>query len=304
MPWTVAYNKTFGQPSPKLHAKDTHSSSARGIVAKTHDDPASMRIHTSETSRHLSRRYGAEVARSPDDVRLAQSLRYKVFAEELGANLKSAEEGIDRDEIDEFCDHLLVRDLLTGKVAACTRLLTDTQARRLGYYYSETEFHIGGVLSLPGRHLEIGRTCVDPQHRGSLVLATLWGGLAQYVSNSGFDYLMGCASIPPGPEGFEVDAIYQQIRQDQLGPAHLGVRPRIEVPLERRSEGQRNALPPLLQAYLRLGCWILGDPSWDADFNVMDVFILLKLEHIQARYERRFISTANNGKHDLAQSIA
>ena len=145
---------------------------------------------------------------------------------------------------------------------------------------------------------------MDPQHRGSLVLATLWGGLAQYVSSSGFDYLMGCASIRPGPEGFEVDAIYRQVRPDQLGPAHLGVRPRIEVPLEHRSDKQSNPIPPLLLAYLRLGCWILGDPSWDADFNVMDVFILLKLERIQARYERRFISTANNSKHDLAPSIA
>lgn len=263
-----------------------------------------MQIQTTQKIAPRTRRYAAEIARNPEDVRVAQSLRFRVFAQELGATLKSAAEGIDRDEIDEYCEHLLVRDLETGRVVACTRLLTDTQARRLGYFYSETEFHIAEVLALPGRHLEIGRTCVDPMHRGSVVLATLWGGLAQFVSTNGFDYLMGCASIPPGPEGFEVNALAQEIVQDPLESEHLGVRPRIEVPVELRSNRSGSAIPPLLQAYLRLGCLVLGDPAWDSDFNVMDVFILLRLQKLQARYERRFISGIPTEKHGPVARIA
>ena len=263
-----------------------------------------MLIHSSESAVRRARRYRAEIAKSPEDVRGAQNLRYRVFAMEMGAYLKGAEEELDRDELDEHCEHLLVRDLETHRIVACTRLLTDTKARRLGYFYSETEFHLGDVLALPGRHLEIGRTCVDPLHRGSVVLATLWGGLAQFVSANGFDYLMGCASIPPGPSGFDVEGLAEECRQDLSETANLGVRPRIEVPREQRSSQPGAPIPPLLQAYLRLGCRVLGEPAFDADFNVMDVFILLKLDQLQARYERRFISGTPTEKHEPLARIA
>jgi len=237
------------------------------------------------------RRYLAEIARDQATIRATQTLRYHVFAEEMGAHLHSRVEGLDYDEIDDYCDHLLVRDTQTQAVVAATRLLPESQAGRLGRFYSEGEFELEGVLALPGRFLEIGRTCVDPAHRGSVVLGTLWNGLAEYVHQGRFDYLMGCASISPGPSGFAVDAVYRQIEAHQFGPAKLGVKPRIKVPAEKRCVQDESGIPPLLQAYLRLGAWVLGEPFWDEDFNVMDIFILLDLSRMQARYEKRFIAT-------------
>lgn len=250
------------------------------------------------------RRYAAEVARDPATVRATQALRYHVFAEEMGARLHSRIEGLDYDEIDDYCDHLLIRDTQTGKVVACTRLLSDIQAARLGRFYSEGEFHLDEVLALPGRFLEIGRTCVDPSHRGSVVLGTLWNGLAEYAYNGGFKYLMGCASIPPGPSGFAVDAVYRQIEPHQFGPEKLSVWPKIPVPVRKRCIQDESGIPPLLQAYLRLGCRVLGDPFWDEDFNVMDVFILLDLSRMQARYEKRFIASKQEGSHGALPVVA
>jgi putative hemolysin len=235
-------------------------------------------------------RYVAEVAPDEATVRATQALRYRVFAGEMGARLHSLAEGLDYDEIDDYCDHLLVRETETDQIVACTRLLTDSQAAKLGRFYSEGEFDLGGVLSLPGRFLEIGRTCVDPLHRGSVVLAILWNGLAEYVYRGRFNYLMGCASITPGPHGFAVDAIYRQIEPHQFGPGELAVRPKNPVPAWKRCLQDESGIPPLLQAYLRLGCQVLGEPCWDEDFNVMDVFILLDLRRLQTRYERRFIA--------------
>jgi putative hemolysin len=251
-----------------------------------------------------ARRYVAEVARDEATIRASQALRYRVFAEEMGAHLHSKVEGLDYDEIDDYCDHLLVRDTHTGNIVACTRLLTDAQARCLGRFYSEGEFELEGVLALPGRFLEIGRTCVDPSQRGSVVLGTLWNGLAEYVTAGRFDYLMGCASISPGPSGFAVDAVYRQIAPEQFGPAELRVKPRIAVPAAKRCTRDESGIPPLLQAYLRLGCWIVGEPYWDEDFNVMDVFILLDLSRMQARYERRFIATRPGESHAALQTMA
>ncbi|HUL11931.1 MAG TPA: GNAT family N-acyltransferase [Methylococcaceae bacterium] len=258
-----------------------------------------MSALTSDSIWVRPRRYVVEVAREKSSVRASQALRHRVFAGEMGARLHSLVEGLDYDEIDDFCDHLLVRETETGRIVACTRLLTDAQASKLGRFYSEGEFELGGVLSLPGRFLEIGRTCVDPSHRGSVVLATLWNGLAEYVYQGGFNYLMGCASITPGPHGFAVDAIYRQIEPHQFGPAELAVKPKNPVPAWKRCLQDESGIPPLLQAYLRLGCQVLGEPCWDEDFNVMDVFILLDLRRLQTRYEKRFIAgkaTDSHGK--------
>lgn len=250
-----------------------------------------MSASTSESIWARPRRYVAEVARDQATIRATQALRYHVFAEEMGAHLHSRVEGLDIDEIDEYCDHLLVREVQTGRIVACTRLLSDTQAEKLGHFYSEGEFDLSGVLALSGRFLEIGRTCVDPTHRGSVVLSTLWNGLAEYVYQGRFNYLMGCASISPGPNGFSVDAVYRSIEPEQFGPVELAVRSKNPVPQWMRCQQDESGIPPLLQAYLRLGCQVCGEPYWDEDFNCMDVFILLDLSRLQDRYERRFIAS-------------
>jgi putative hemolysin len=117
----------------------------------------------------------------------------------------------------------------------------------------------------------------------------LWNGLAEYVFEGGYHYLMGCASIPPGPNGFSVDAICRSIAPHQFGPDELQVASKRPIPPWRRCARDESGIPPLLQAYLRLGCWVFGDPYWDEDFDCMDLFILLDLSRLQERYERRFL---------------
>jgi putative hemolysin len=68
-------------------------------------------------------------ARHQDEVKEAQRLRYKVFAEEMGANLKPSKEGLDVDIFDSFCDHLIVRDNETLKVIGTYRALPPHQAK-------------------------------------------------------------------------------------------------------------------------------------------------------------------------------
>jgi len=235
------------------------------------------------------RRFQAFVAMRSKTVEEACALRYRVFAGEMGARLKG--DGIDRDGFDAYCDHLVVRDRKHGRVVGTTRLLSDTAARRAGGFYSETEFDLGAVPTLPGRLLEVGRTCIDPGCRGGAVLSVLWAGLARYAVERGFSYLMGCASIPPNPDGFAVEAFYHRLTDSQRGPQWLAVSSRRPVPEEMRAPTGDCGIPPLLQTYLRLGAWVLGDPYWDEDFNCMDVFILLPLDNMKGRYARRFISS-------------
>ena len=222
-------------------------------------------------------------------IRSAQTLRFRVFGQELGAKLKSAEEGLDYDEIDNYCDHLVVVDNSSSNIVGYTRLLNADQAQLLDGFYSQSEFNLDNVLALPGRFLEIGRTCVDPDYRGGTVLTTLWSGLVRYALEGRYDYLIGCASITPGVTGFAVDAVFRSIEEKNLAPAEWRVTPLIPVPPELRCERDESGIPPLLKAYLRFGALICGDPFWDRDFNCMDVFILLPLNQIQSRYSNHYM---------------
>ena len=78
-------------------------------------------------------------ARSEEDVRAAQRLRYQVFAEEMGARLNvpvGSPAGHDIDLFDPYCEHLLVRALgqdgEPGDVIGTYRVLTPDAARRVG----------------------------------------------------------------------------------------------------------------------------------------------------------------------------
>jgi putative hemolysin len=128
-----------------------------------------------------------ELAAGSDAVREAQALRFRVFGQELGAALKPGPAGLDVDEFDDYCHHLLVRETKDGAVVGCTRLLTSDDARRLGRWYSESEFDLGAIPSLPGRLLEVGRTCISPSCRQGSAIAVLWSGLAGFIQLHGID---------------------------------------------------------------------------------------------------------------------
>lgn len=258
-----------------------------------------MLIDVQESITARKRRFEVEVATDYATVTAAQALRYRVFSEEMGAVLHSSIAGLDVEELDAYCDHLVVRDTATRAIVATTRLLNDEGAERAGRYYSESEFHLDGVLSMSGRFLEVGRTCIDSRYRGGAPLALLWNGLAEYAVKGRFDYIMGCASISPGPSGFAVDAVYRQIEPEQFGSSALGVTPRCPVPAYKRCVRDESSIPPLLKAYLRLGASVCGEPFWDEDFNVMDVFILLPLKNLHSRYEQHFIAP-QTVRHEIA----
>ncbi|PPC91401.1 MAG: hemolysin [Methylobacter sp.] len=248
-----------------------------------------MKTSNDNIQGNSTKRLDCFVTTDPQLIRQAQTLRFQVFAKEMGAKLKTQEEGLDYDDVDNYCDHLVVFDSLHEKVVGYTRLLDQIQAEKLGHFYSETEFDLSQILTLPGRFLEIGRTCVDPSYRGSAVLTTLWSGLTKYAINGKFDYLIGCASISPGPNGFAIEAVYRSIDSKNMAPSHLSVIPKIPVPESLQCQRDESGIPPLLKAYFRFGVQVCGQPYWDKDFNVMDLFIMLPLEKLEDRYSKHYM---------------
>lgn len=159
-----------------------------------------LQLNTVPSARRQSR-LTVQLAKNNDQIAAAQALRYQVFAEEMGATLRSTEAGFDVDPFDHFCEHLIVQDQDNGDVVGTYRILSPESAEAFGMYYSETEFDLAPLRALRPSLVEVGRACVHQAYRNGATIALLWSGLADYMSTHGYEYFMGCASIEMHHDG-------------------------------------------------------------------------------------------------------
>lgn len=228
-------------------------------------------------------------ARHQDEVEEAQRLRYKVFAEEMGANLPKAKEGLDQDLFDNWCDHLIVRDEETLRVVGTYRVLTPHKAAKLGSLYSESEFDLTRLAHLRPKMIELGRSCVHQDYRTGSVIMALWGGLGRYMTHGGYETMLGCASVSMADGGHYAASLYRQFSNAHLASVEYRAFPRLALPVESLNQSLDVEPPPLVKGYLRLGAKICGAPAWDPDFNTADFLTLLRLGDMHPRYAKHFL---------------
>lgn len=238
--------------------------------------------------RPAKRRLSVGIAQSAGEVIAAQRLRYRVFAGELGARLANRIPGVDHDVYDPHCRHLVVRDDDSGETVGTYRILSPESAGRIGYY-SENEFDLTRLQHLRPRLVEIGRSCVHPDYRTGATIALLWSGLARYMTENGYDYLMGCASVSMADGGHAAASLYSRLADEHLGPPEYRVFPRCPLPLAALRQDLAAETPPLIKGYLRAGAWICGEPAWDPDFNTADLPILMPMARVSSRYARHYL---------------
>jgi putative hemolysin len=228
-------------------------------------------------------------ARHQDEVEEAQRLRYKVFAEEMGARLQTSTPDMDVDMFDAYCDHLIVRDQETLKVVGTYRALPPHQAKRIGCLYAESEFDLVRLNHLRPKMLEVGRSCVHRDFRSGSVIMALWGGLGEYLQRYGLESLLGCASVPMSDGGHYAASLYRQFAERSLAPIEYHAFPRVPLPVDDLNQTLDVDPPALIKGYLRLGAKICGLPAWDPDFNVADFLTLLRVRDMNPRYARHFL---------------
>lgn len=242
--------------------------------------------------------YSLLIADDAAQVAAAQRLRHRVFADELGATLKTTVPGRDVDEFDTHCDHLIVRQEPTGAVVGTYRMLPPGRTSPAGRWYAAGEFDVSALAPLRDDLVEIGRSCVDPDHRTGAVINLMWAGIARYLHLRGHRWLGGCASVPLTDGGAGAAAVWREVADRHLSPPPLRVRARrpwlaepSAAPYLTTTGGSagRAPMPPLLRGYLRLGAWICGEPAYDPDFDVADLYVLLSLDRMHPRYRRHFL---------------
>ena len=267
----------------------THASTAAmpGALRGGQAAPAATRVEAVWAQHH-------------DEVQAAQRLRWRVFAGEMGATLKSppgTPAGLDADLFDAHCEHLIVRTLPSddgpSQVVGTYRVLTPSAARRLGALYSDGEFDLVRLRHLRPHLAELGRSCTDPQWRQGGVILTLWSSLGEFLQRHGLQGVIGCASISMRDGGRQAAALWHHLRQTRLAAPDLQVRPRrpLPVPLPPVAAGDTVETPPLIKGYLRCGAQVLGPPAWDPDFGAADLPMMMRLADLPPAYRKRFITS-------------
>lgn len=247
-------------------------------------------------------RFEVRLTRSQDDIAAAQRLRYQVFYEEMAAqpSPEMARLGLDFDQFDRLCDHLMVFDRSRPEgeqVVGTYRLLRRGMAEMHGGFYSASEYDLQPMLdnASSGGLLELGRSCVHRDYRTNATIQLLWRGISTYVADHGITFMFGCASFP-GIDPQQHALALSYLHANHLPPPHCRVRalPSRFVPMNLLPPEQINpraalhALPPLIKGYLRLGAYIGDGAVIDHQFGTTDVFILLPVERIAPKYQNRF----------------
>lgn len=254
-------------------------------------------------------RYRLGLAASEDDVAAAQRLRYRVFVEEMGADASPEERAARRewDRFDAHCDHLLLVDREAAgdpldRVVGVYRLLPGEVAAKGIGFYGEGEYDLAPLKASGRRLLELGRSCVAPEHRGGPAMHLMWNALAEYVLDRGIEVMFGVASFP-GTDPEPVAEALSHLYHAHLAPPDLRVRalPERRLEMDRMSpeaiEPARalQAVPPLIKAYLRLGGFVGDGACIDHDFNTIDVCLIMDTTRMVARY-RSFYARGRGAK--------
>ncbi len=238
--------------------------------------------------------YRLTFARSMEQVRALQRLRFEVFNLELGEGLEeSFASGLDEDDLDEALHHLLIVDDRTGKAVGTYRMQTAAMAAANCGFYSAREFDVSGFpLAVVDDSVEVGRACIAKEHRSRRVLHLLWRGLARYLMWTDKHYLFGCCSLTT-QDGRVGNVVHAQLVKD--GRLHPTVRawplPGFECGLHDHGTGlaaEATEIPPLFASYLSLGAKICGPPAVDREFGTIDFLVVLDVRELEDHVRRNF----------------
>jgi putative hemolysin len=243
--------------------------------------------------------YLIKLAETDQEVEKALRLRFEIFNLEQGKGLKSAEKtGIDRDEFDEFCFHLIVFEKKRERAVGTYRIHPGIVANSARGFYSAREYKITGLDRVAHETLEVGRSCVAPEFRTGAAVALLWCGIGELMGRAKLRYLFGCVSLETVDPviGWSLHRHFQEAGKISLDISAVA---QPEYVLEKPAEDEIRELmanhrlllreiPPLFKGYLRLGSKICGEPALDREFGTIDYLIFLDTGQLPERYSRHF----------------
>eukprot|EP00210_Caulerpa_lentillifera_P008778 g8374.t1 len=212
----------------------------------------------------------ARLAKTEEDIRAVQRLRYEVFYREKGAkpskeHIRQGHEPLDSDPLDALCDHLMIIDVTDGdRVVGTYRLIRRDAARKNGAFYTASEYDISLLEKQEGEVMELGRSCVHQAYRTTPTMQLLWRGIAEYMRLFDIQFMFGCASFhgtDPGAYDHGLSHLYHSFLappeyRTTVCPGHvdMNIIPKEEIDLKKA----KAQIPPLIKGYMRIGGFV-GD---------------------------------------------
>jgi len=233
--------------------------------------------------------FHVSLAQTMTDLTECQRLRYLVFNREMGEGLATSDRsGLDRDHFDWVCDHLMVRDIRSGRLAGTYRMQTGYRAKGNLGYYSEQLFDFSPFEAIRGETLELGRACVHRDYRNTTALSMLWKGIASYAALCNARYLVGCSSIT-SQNPAEGLALYDALKEKNLAEPSLRTQPKPDFRCDGNGPTVEALRPPrLFRAYLDNSARLCGPPAIDREFKTIDFLTLMDLQELPDRVRARF----------------
>lgn len=216
-------------------------------------------------------------------------LRRHSFVEEFAGIAGS--DYMDFDDYDMAADHIVVRSKKTGQIVSSYRAINSSFTNRL---FSEEQFDLKEFMKDPGIKTELSRAVVHKDHRNGLTLSLVWKGIAHYAKISNARYLCGCASTKTTSQRIAESIywhLYPSLYQNRF---HVHVLPAFVHPTEfdpaelTTWEFAKEAIPPLLKAYIKAGAKICSRPAYDRVFQCVDFFTVLDLQEMDGQYQERY----------------
>ncbi|MFD1797610.1 GNAT family N-acetyltransferase [Paracoccus aurantiacus] len=237
-------------------------------------------------------RYLAREAKSGDDLRAAQRLRWLAFIGRRGG----ADDGaaIDADEYDAGCRHVLIEDARSGQLVATFRFMHLCSGAEIGRSYSAHFYNLDKLRHFAGPMVEMGRFCVHPEFPDPDILRVAWGWMTRYVDDNRITLLFGCSSFM-GTDAHGYADAFAMLKEKHLAPRRW--LPRVKAPkvfrfaraLARFKPDPRRAqagLPPLLRTYLLMGGWVSDHAVVDEQLGTLHVFTGLEIASIPPARQR------------------
>lgn len=240
-------------------------------------------------------RYIVRFADSPQEVRDALRLRYEVFNVEMNEGLEASHAtGVDEDEFDAVCDHLLILEENSGSIVGTYRMQSGSMAARNIGFYSAREFDFEPFAPFHESLIELGRACVHRDHRSIIVISMLWKEIVRYVLKKNARYMIGCSSLTSQDPAMG-RAMYRKLAKEGA----LAEPPFITTPLADFVLPEAEPLSPcppppkLLRAYLGVGAKICGEPAIDRAFGTIDFLTILDCQNGSPIATERFLERPN-----------
>lgn len=241
--------------------------------------------------------YKLQMAQTREQVLECFKLRYEVFCHEMAGKAKKT--GLDYDSFDNFCDHLIIIHEPTQKIVGTYRMNFSETSEG---FYTGTEFDIEqwvGGQSSP--FIELGRACIQNEHRRGAVISLLWRGIAEYMKMMNAEKLIGCSSVKVTDarsaaliykyfecKGHLAGEVFQPVEKYNMPDLLFWLIVFSKGLNENQMSEAEEKIPSLLKSYLKAGAKVASYPAYDEEFRCIDFVTVLNRSELDQKLVRKF----------------